>query len=253
MRDRAPGGTGLSAGAPDSDLALLALRYAAGELDPAGVELFEARLGADQSARDALAEAVRLSAAASGVPVPAPDPLVREAARERIHPTWASRLFPRRPYRGHPLAWAGGGGALAALGVALLSAAFDPDQPTPHIGNPNTARTALAPIADYGPTDVAAEFVEPPPFDGPPVERHTRRFSDPQTNPKLNPMGYQEHSPMATNLIPTLPVDPGVDASRAVQPVPAVMPPTNPLAESKVEPEQADPMATPLTGETKKG
>src|SRR5215471_2191078 len=39
----------------------LAFCYAAGELDPADAELFEARLAEDQSAREALARAVELT------------------------------------------------------------------------------------------------------------------------------------------------------------------------------------------------
>ncbi|MBX9580133.1 MAG: hypothetical protein K2X87_07470, partial [Gemmataceae bacterium] len=47
-------------------LEALALRYAAGRLSPAAAAAFEARLETDQAARDALAEAVQLSAAALG-------------------------------------------------------------------------------------------------------------------------------------------------------------------------------------------
>lgn len=104
----------------DAELAVSALRYAAGAMPPAEAEAFETRLADDQSARDALAEAVRLSAAASGAPAPTPDPLVRRAVAERLHPTWLSRLFPRRPYRGHPAVWAVlGGGIAAAVAVTL--------------------------------------------------------------------------------------------------------------------------------------
>src|SRR5689334_7505879 len=114
MADRPP---------PADDLPLTALRYAAGELPPAEAAAFEDRLAVDQEAREALGEAIRLSAAALHRPAPAPDPLVLEAVRDELRPTLLSWLFPRRRYRGHPLAWAGLGGAvaagLAAVGVWL--------------------------------------------------------------------------------------------------------------------------------------
>src|SRR2546423_14888197 len=87
------------------DLPLLALRYAAGELPPAAAAAFEARLAADPAAREALAEAVRLSARALGQTPPAPDPLTRSAILERLRPaaTVFARLFRRRPFRRHPM------------------------------------------------------------------------------------------------------------------------------------------------------
>lgn len=94
-----------------------ALRYAAGELPPVDSAAFEARLAGDQDAREALAEAVRLSAAALGQDPPAPDRTFRAMIRERLRPVsaWWARWLARRAYRGHPLAWAGiGAGAVAA-------------------------------------------------------------------------------------------------------------------------------------------
>jgi hypothetical protein len=117
---------------PTDELALTALRYAAGDLPPADAAAFEDRLAHDQEAREALGEAIRLSAAALDRPTPAPDPLVREVVREALRPTVFSWLFPRRPYRGHPLTWAGLGGVVAAgltaLGVWLGD---QPDDGTP--------------------------------------------------------------------------------------------------------------------------
>ena len=95
---------------PPDPLALqaTALRYAARELPPDAAAAFESRLADDQEARDALSEAVRLSAAALGQEPPAPDRTFRALIRERLRPParWAGWLA-RRAYRGHPLTWAG--------------------------------------------------------------------------------------------------------------------------------------------------
>jgi hypothetical protein len=102
---------------PDPDLQGTALRYAAGDLSPAEASAFEARLADDQAARDALAEAVRLSAQAIGQAPPAPRASVRAALRHRLS---------LRAYRGSPLAWSGLGAAAVAactiLGLTLAGA-----------------------------------------------------------------------------------------------------------------------------------
>jgi hypothetical protein len=90
---------------PDPTLQGTALRYAAGDLTPADAAAFEARLAEDQDARDALAEAVRLSAAAIGQTPPAPHPSFRAAIRARLD---------LRGSRGHPFVWVGLGAAAAA-------------------------------------------------------------------------------------------------------------------------------------------
>jgi hypothetical protein len=95
---------------PDPTLQGTALRYAAGDLSPAAAEAFEASLADDQDARDALAEAVRLSAAAVGQAPPAPTPSFRGALRARL-------LL--RAGRGQPFAWVALGAASAAV-CALL-------------------------------------------------------------------------------------------------------------------------------------
>jgi hypothetical protein len=132
---------------PIDELALTALRYAAGDLPPPQAEEFEGRMAADQEAREALGEAIRLSAAALHQPVPAPDPLFRVAVREALRPTVISRLFPRRPYRGHPLAWAGLGAAVAVglfvFGVELAGPAGEPESvQAPAAAVPTTPATS---------------------------------------------------------------------------------------------------------------
>lgn len=93
---------------PDPSLQTTALRYAAGDLAPDEASAFESRLAEDQAARDALSEAVRLSAKAIGQKPPAPHPSLRAVIRERLS---------LRAYRGHPFAWIG----LGALAVAACT------------------------------------------------------------------------------------------------------------------------------------
>jgi hypothetical protein len=137
-----------------------ALRYAAGELPPGDSAAFEARLADDQDARDALAEAVRLSAAALGQEPPAPDRTFRAMIRERLRPVsaWWAGWLARRAYRGHPLTWAGlGAGTVAAatlLGLHLAEngrvatpalAAPRPHDPPAPPSRTTPARPAIAP------------------------------------------------------------------------------------------------------------
>lgn len=117
------------------DLAVRALRYAAGDLGADEMTAFEERLADDQPARDALSEAIRLSASAVGQPVPTPSAGVRAGVRGRLFPTWLTRLFPRKSYRGHPVTWAGLGGTVAA-GVAVLAFTLG-GEPTPTPFHPN--------------------------------------------------------------------------------------------------------------------
>lgn len=168
----------------DAELAVAALRYAAGDMAPAEAEAFEARLGSDQTARDALAEAVRLSAAASGAPAPTPDPLVRRAAAERLHPTWVSRLFPRRPYRGHPVAWAGLGGGIAAV-VAFAVVGQTPSPPVQVAGLSRPLPVAMTAAIPFDPT--AEQATAAASTDG-------RQPADASTSAKLNPMGMERRS-----------------------------------------------------------
>lgn len=142
---------------PRPGLALTALRYAAGELPATETAVFDAQLAVDQDARDALEEAIRLSAAALGRPSPAPDPLTRHAVLDRLHPTLISRAFPRRPYRGHPLTWAGLGGVMAA-GLTVLGVWLG-DPPTTHV----TARRPPTQPTDSAPHLRPAIFAEAAP------------------------------------------------------------------------------------------
>ena len=127
---------------PEPTLQATALRYAARDLSQAESTAFESRLGADQEARNALSEAVRLSAAALGQAPPSPDRTFRAAIRERLLgycPAWLRR----RAYRGHPFVWITlGAGAVAActvIGLALTNR-------EPVVGaNPQAAKASFAP------------------------------------------------------------------------------------------------------------
>jgi hypothetical protein len=112
---------------PEPTLQATALRYAARDLTASEASAFEARLTDDQEAREALAEAVRLSAAALGQRPPAAHATFLASARERL----TGRVLPgfaRRAYRGHPLAWAGFGAVLVAtcVVIGLTLADFEP-------------------------------------------------------------------------------------------------------------------------------
>jgi hypothetical protein len=127
---------------PDPTLQATALRYAADDLAPAERAAFEARLASDQDAREAVAEAVRLSAAALGAPAPAPHPSVRAALRARLALGGA-----------RPLAWVALGGA--AVAACALWAVWLADRAAPP-----AARAALPPpVVEVAP---APRPVEPP-------------------------------------------------------------------------------------------
>lgn len=138
-----------------------ALRYAARDLSPNDTAEFEAQLADDQSARDALAEAVRLSAAALGQEPPAPHSSFRVMIRERLRPLrgWLAR----RAYRGHPFAWAGlGAGVVAAatlVGLNLAGAEHSP-QSSDHADSRGTPELAPTP---HQPADSEPIAPEPQP------------------------------------------------------------------------------------------
>lgn len=69
---------------PTLDLSAQALLYANGELAEGEAVAFEERLEVDQAARDALCQAVELSAALTGEQPAAPDPAYRQRVRLRL-------------------------------------------------------------------------------------------------------------------------------------------------------------------------
>ena len=124
MRDVDPGpGPWHDRGEPRvPPLTALALLYAGGELDEDEAAAFEKRLGEDQAAREALAQAVNLARSLAGHKPP--DPAYRAEVRRRLRPPgfWGRLLAPRL-YPGHPALWTGIGAATAVLlTVAVLHA-----------------------------------------------------------------------------------------------------------------------------------
>jgi anti-sigma-K factor RskA len=139
---------------PKDALSAIALRYAAGDLKPAECSAFEAQLATDQEARDALAEAIRLSAQALHQPPPAPDRTFRAAIRERLV-GWTPVWLRRRAYRGHPATWAIVGAAAVAACTVIGLALADRDGSVEKVVT--TAPVAVAvPAASPG-RDVALE------------------------------------------------------------------------------------------------
>lgn len=125
---------------PDPTLQGTALRYAADDLSPDEREAFECRLAEDQAAREAVAEVVRLSAAAIGRPAPAPHPSLRAALRARLALSGRSR----------PLAWVALGGAVVAACALFAVALADrtaPDAARAEPAPPDAVEMAPAPRA----------------------------------------------------------------------------------------------------------
>jgi len=152
--------------AADATLRDQALRYAAGELSPIEASAFEARLASDPAAREAVAEAVRLSAAVLHCPPPAPDASFRAAACERLLHPRRPRWLARRAYPGHPLVWTTLGAASITAFVLLLTLLPRP-APPPITQTPQAASSpdsATAPESSLPATTLSAcKNEEPPP------------------------------------------------------------------------------------------
>jgi hypothetical protein len=106
--------------AVDPNLTALALLYANGELDAPESAAFESRLGEDQSAREALCQAVQLTQGLGGARPPAPSPAYRDRVRRGLaNPArprrWWHALLRPRAYPGHPAAWLAAGALAASL------------------------------------------------------------------------------------------------------------------------------------------
>jgi anti-sigma factor RsiW len=113
------------------DLDWTAFCYAAGELDAAAAEQFEARLADEQPAREALARAIELTQAVSAAESQPATCVVTPAVRQRSK--WTTRL-----------SWMAVGGLASLLLAVLWSGALSPDRP-----QPTASRPAVAPgLAD---------------------------------------------------------------------------------------------------------
>jgi anti-sigma-K factor RskA len=86
----------------EHDEQLLAILYASGELEAEEAAAFERRLADDQSTRDALCTAVRLSRTMSGQPDPVPDVSYRERVKQRLLAGKDRPVLARRTIRVHP-------------------------------------------------------------------------------------------------------------------------------------------------------
>jgi len=120
----------------DPTLQATALRYAAGDLPPDESESFELLLATDEAAQDALAEAVRLSAAAIGQAPPAPTPSFRDRVRDRV-------LASRRT----PLVWAAGGAAAVAVATVVGLQLSHPEPTKPPETQASPVVPAQPPVA----------------------------------------------------------------------------------------------------------
>ncbi|WP_439631154.1 hypothetical protein [Gemmata sp.] len=152
-----------ASGHPEPALQAAALRYAAGDLSPGEAAAFEARLAASQEARDALSEAVRLSAACLGQAPPEPHSSFRAAIRERLR-GWCPEWLARRAYRGHPATWSAlGASVVVACGLVGVSLAERKRPPAPAAPlAPAVARPAPSeppPAADAAPLPREVEAV----------------------------------------------------------------------------------------------
>ncbi len=142
MPEHGPGGDGY-----DMALAFQALLYACDELDGAEAARFEARLGEDQTAREALCQAVQLAHAQTGAAPLRPDPAYRERVRQAVRaPGGVWRWLTGRRYsRGHPAAWSAIGAAAAVLLMVVLGFGGSSEAPAPLAGVPAPRKTEPPP------------------------------------------------------------------------------------------------------------
>jgi hypothetical protein len=154
--------------APDDDLAWLAFRYVAGDLNPDESAAFEHRLDRDQPAREAVAEAVALMAGVvRAVPASRSTPRLRSRVRRAVAVALASaaclalalapRLVDFRPRGDAPdarTAAPGAGPAVALTWSGLRQEAAEtprPDDPTAALDDPEADTvTPLETTADAG-------------------------------------------------------------------------------------------------------
>ena len=130
MRER------LAFGEAGDELALQALLYASGELEGEELAVFEHRLGQEQAARDALAQAVELTLTMSGEPA-GPDPALRQRIRHRLRQRRRHRnsLSQSATFLGHPALWSAIGALVAVLVIVIIgqmaALSLNPDPPNP--------------------------------------------------------------------------------------------------------------------------
>jgi hypothetical protein len=198
-------------GRPQPELQAAALRYAADDLTPDEKAAFESRLEGDQSAREAVAEAVRLSAAALGQDAPTPDRSFRFSIRDTLR--GCRSLLPRRAYRGSPVFWTGVGlTAAVALFVFTNSepaatpasetqaASVQPHvevKPTPAVPEPKkNASTPRVPAKNADPraAEIWAELSTPD---------HLERVHDEELRRRQRQRDWDRHVPPSTMPPPT--------------------------------------------------
>lgn len=132
MRDEAPD-------SPDADLACTALLYASGELDEADALAFDRRLAEDQSAREALCQAVELNLALTKEAPAAPDPAYRQRVRARLQQRrrHLKKMAGAPTFWGQPAMWSAIGAGAAVI-LMLIMHHFATTLPQPPTTKPQT-------------------------------------------------------------------------------------------------------------------
>jgi hypothetical protein len=150
-----------------TDLAALALLYAGGELEGSEAAAFEDRLAQDQSAREALCQAVQLTQTLAGQAPLTPSASYRARVRRRLGSSSGSWgwLVGHRWYRGHPALWSG----LGALATVLLM--FLLGRWPPHAAAQAEPPSSIEQVALDGPQ-------EPPPSVSPVTSEMAKVWAD---------------------------------------------------------------------------